>query len=295
VRKYILASLVALLASGIISASAEANSSPAGKGTSSKLSLTARITSFSATRHGMTASGVIDGTLRSGSKVSHANAPVHFAVVAKASGGRCNVLSLSLAQLNLELLGVQVTTSAINLNVTAVKGEVLGNLFCALSRAKVTFPTAAGAARAMNAHMHGRSLGVFATTTSLPARTAQATTPQTCQVLNLVLGPLHLDLLGLVVDLYGATTTSPVTVTINAVPSQGLLGQLLCGVAGGGGITSLTGLQSLLNSLGLNLTTTQLQNLLTQLGITDLSSGLSSQQLNQILKALGLGSTTPTG
>jgi hypothetical protein len=118
---------------------------------------------------------------------------------------------------------------------------------------------------------------------------------QTCQVLKLVLGPLHLDLLGLVVDLYGQTTSSPVIVTINAIPSQGLLGQLLCGVAGGSGITSLSGLQSLLNSLGLNLSTTQLQNLLTQLGITNLQNGLTSQQLNQILKALGLGSTTPAG
>ena len=84
-------------------------------------------------------------------------------------------------------------------------------------------------------------------------------------------------------------------VTINAVPSQGLLGQLLCGLAGGGGVTSLAGLQSLLSSLGVNLSTTQLQNLLNQLGIGDLSGGLTQLELNRILQALGLGSTLPTG
>lgn len=84
-------------------------------------------------------------------------------------------------------------------------------------------------------------------------------------------------------------------VTINAIPSQGLLGQLLCGLAGGGGITSLGGLQSLLSSLGVNLSTTQIQTLLNQLGITDLSSGLTQLDLSRILQALGLGSTPPIG
>ena len=84
-------------------------------------------------------------------------------------------------------------------------------------------------------------------------------------------------------------------VTINAIPSQGLLGQLLCGLAGGGGITSLGGLQSLLSSLGVNLSTTQIQTLLNQLGITDLSSGLTQLDLSRNLQALGLGSTPPIG
>src|SRR4029078_6892444 len=113
--------------------------------------------------------------------------------------------------------------------------------------------------------------------------------------LKLVLGPLHLDLLGLGVDLYGKTHVNPVVVSITAVPSQGLLGQLLCGLAGGGGINSLAGLQSLLSSLGVNLSTTQLQNLLTQLGIGDLSGGLTQLDLNRILQALGLGQTLPPG
>ena len=118
--------------------------------------------------------------------------------------------------------------------------------------------------------------------------------PQTCQVLKLILGPLHLDLLGLVVDLYGQTRSDPVIVMINAQPDKGLLGQLLCGLAGGG-VTNLAGLQSLLSSLGVNLSTTQLRTLLSQLGIGDLSGGLTQLDLNRILQALGLGRTPPTG
>jgi hypothetical protein len=256
--------------------------------------MTARITSFHATASGVVANGTLTGSLSSGTSVSRDSAPVKFAVAAKRSGSRCNVITLRLAPLDLELLGVQVTTSHISLDVYARRGRVLGNLFCALARAKVSFPRTAQVARALNRHLDGRSLSVFSTTTSLPASAAQAQ-PQSCQVLKLVLGPLHLDLLGLVVDLYGKTRSDPVIVTINAVPSQGLLGQLLCGLAGGGGVNSLAGLQSLLSSLGVNLTTTQLQNLLTQLGIGDLSGGLTQLQLNKILQALGLGSTPPTG
>ena len=190
--------------------------------------------------------------------MSRDSAPVRFAVAAKPRGGRCNVITLRLAPLDLELLGVQVTTSDISLDVYALKGRVLGDLFCALSHAKVTFPRAARVARELNHRLNGHPLRVLAASESLPASVAQAQ-PQTCQVLKLVLGPLHLDLLGLVVDLYGKTHANPVIVTINAQPSKGLLGQLLCGLAGGGGVNSLAGLQSLLNSLGVNLSTTQVQ------------------------------------
>jgi hypothetical protein len=49
----------------------------------------------------------------------------------------------------------------------------------------------------------------------------------TCQILNLVLGPLHLNLLGLVVDL------NQVVLDITGVTGPGnLLGNLLCGIAG---------------------------------------------------------------
>jgi len=73
-----------------------------------------------------------------------------------------------------------------------------------------------------------------------------------CSILTLNLGPLHLDLLGLVVDL------APVSLNVTAVPGAGnLLGNLLCAVAhlldssGSpvGGISAL--LNRLLTGLGL--------------------------------------------
>ena len=60
------------------------------------------------------------------------------------------------------------------------------------------------------------------------ARTTQQASA-ICNVLNLKLGPLHLALLGLIVDL------DPVVLNITADSNGGLLGSLLCGLAGGGG------------------------------------------------------------
>jgi hypothetical protein len=68
----------------------------------------------------------------------------------------------------------------------------------------------------------------------------------TCQILNLTLGPLHLNLLGLVVNL------NQVHLTINAVQGPGnLLGNLLCAVANllNGGAPDLGSLVTLLNRI----------------------------------------------
>lgn len=61
-------------------------------------------------------------------------------------------------------------------------------------------------------------------TIAMPVADLQAAT---CDVLNLVLGPLHLNLLGLVVDL------NQVVLNVTADPNGGLLGSLLCSLAGG--------------------------------------------------------------
>jgi hypothetical protein len=55
-----------------------------------------------------------------------------------------------------------------------------------------------------------------------------------CNVLDLTLGPLNLNLLGLIVQLSGAAPTDPVHLVITADSNGGILGSLLCGVAGGG-------------------------------------------------------------
>ena len=87
------------------------------------------------------------------------------------------------------------------------------------------------------------------------AGSARAASAATCDVLRLVLGPLHLDLLGLQVDLN--------RVVLNIVAQTGagnLLGNLVCAVAGllDGGLNGLLGriarlLNRILGQLGLGL------------------------------------------
>lgn len=95
------------------------------------------------------------------------------------------------------------------------------------------------------------------TGTGLPAGGVPFSAPLTavgnaaCSILTLNLGAIHLDLLGLVVDL------APVNLDITAVPGAGnLLGNLLCGVVhlldNGGPLQGITALLSrLLTGLGL--------------------------------------------
>jgi hypothetical protein len=71
-------------------------------------------------------------------------------------------------------------------------------------------------------------------------------TTGTCEILTLVLGPLHLDLLGLVIDL------NQVVLKITAEQGPGnLLGNLLCAIAGllDGPGGALGGLAALLNRI----------------------------------------------
>ncbi|MCU7727467.1 hypothetical protein ODJ79_27355 [Actinoplanes sp. KI2] len=87
----------------------------------------------------------------------------------------------------------------------------------------------------------GAAIGTVTQTVSMPVAVAAAT----CQVLNLVLGPLHLDLLGLVVDL------NQVHLVITAVQAPGnLLGNLLCAITHLlDGTPTAGGLAALLNAI----------------------------------------------
>lgn len=88
--------------------------------------------------------------------------------------------------------------------------------------------------------------GLPAGGTTFTAPIQNLVTPNGCTILTLDLGPLHLDLLGLVIDL------APINLDITAVPGAGnLLGNLLCAVAGllDGPGNALGGIAALLNRL----------------------------------------------
>ena len=71
-----------------------------------------------------------------------------------------------------------------------------------------------------------------------------ATTAGSCDILNLVLGPLHLNVLGLVIDL------NQVVLNITGQTGAGnLLGNLLCAVAGLLDGSGINGLVNILNRL----------------------------------------------
>ncbi|HEY5660268.1 MAG TPA: hypothetical protein VIR59_05750 [Gaiellaceae bacterium] len=77
---------------------------------------------------------------------------------------------------------------------------------------------------------------------TLPLSGAAAT--GSCTILDLTLGPLHLDLLGLVVDL------NQVHLTITGQTGNGqLLGNLLCGLANALNGSGTGGLAAILNNL----------------------------------------------
>jgi hypothetical protein len=135
------------------------------------------------------------------------------------------------------------TGAAVPITGTTADGQTFAGTFTVQR-----FITSGGALQAV-----GQLAGTFtnpttgATTALAPtAVTAPAAIVSgTCTILDLTLGPLHLNLLGLVVDL------NQVHLVITAQQGSGnLLGNLLCAVANllnGGG--PLTGLAALLNQI----------------------------------------------
>ena len=116
-----------------------------------------------------------------------------------------------------------VTALATPITGTADNGSFAGTFTPAKFAAQNGNLVATGVLTGTVSDLSGATVGTVTRTVTMPVTVAAAT----CQVLNLVLGPLHLDLLGLVIDL------NQVVLNITAVPGAGnLLGNLLCAVAG---------------------------------------------------------------
>jgi len=179
----------------------------------------------------------------------------------------CPILTLRLAPITLNLLGLVVQTSTINLVITAVPGDgnLLGNLLCAVAgllndnsalaqllnqilallggilsggspltgAAPITITSFAMQGGQLVANFfvngaNGQRFGPFVT----PAQVIEPPAGS-CEILTLTLGPIDLNLLGLRVQLFGETPEDPITILIYAQPGPGnLLGNLLCGLVG---------------------------------------------------------------
>ena len=179
--------------------------------------------------------------------------PLLVGVTPSQTGG-CPILNLSLGAIDLNLLGLRVQTSDICLDVTAIPGGgLLGDLLCGVANLLSGGMPIGTAIAGLDDAAEARVLNGLASVLDqvfdrLTSNTANLTAGATCNILNLELGPLELNLLGLLVELDDCDD-GPVTVDITAEPAGGLLGQLLCGLTnllnGGAGDLS-TAVQRLL-------------------------------------------------
>jgi len=165
----------------------------------------------------------------------------------------CSVLNLNLGPTHLALLGLIVDLDKIVLTITAnSEGGILGGLLCGLAGSGGLLPggltgapttpaptprtlstTASKLTQAAKATglAQGRGyvipLEVSTTRQQMSTYALPPVPAGVCTVLDLPLGPLDLNLLGLMVHL------DATEVRITADPAGGLLGGLLCGLAGG--------------------------------------------------------------
>jgi len=198
----------------------------------------------------LTAVGTLTGTL-----LGHQFTTPITAIITPPTGTQtCPILDLSLAPIHLDLLGLKVDTSAICLSISATPGEgnLLGNLLCGttglldnLISDVTSAVNAAGGGTLDLTTVLGDLNSILGNTQllgGLNTLLGQATqqfgspsvtpaTPAATSILDLSLGPVDLNLLGLNVHLDNCAN-GPVTVMVSAQPGAGkLLGNLLSGVA----------------------------------------------------------------
>ena len=150
-------------------------------------------------------------------------------------GATCPILNLQLGPINLSVLGLNVDTSPICLEITATEGGgLLGDLLCNITNllnggtplADILADLSHGQRGRLNRGLTTVLNQVFA-----PLTSSAALAGASCTVLNLAVGPLDLSILGLNVSLDNCSD-GPVTVDITATPGGGLLGDLLCNLSG---------------------------------------------------------------
>jgi hypothetical protein len=166
----------------------------------------------------------------------------------------CHILFLEVGEVDLTLAGLHATLRAFNpaepitVRIQARRsGGVLGRLFCDLAQGGGALPTAQKAqlaARTLTRRTGGNTIMRARATVYAPDGTASSgggtaysanggatpNAPQApmqvaeCDVLKLIIGPVHLDLLGLIVDI------NKVVLDLNGIPGT-LLGDIFCQLA----------------------------------------------------------------
>lgn len=229
----------------------------AAAGKTNSLNVVPVITGVSVVGSNLVASGIAYVTLRGQTTLDSFSAPLTLQPVPLGTDvTNCPVLNLQLGPIHLDLLGLVVDTSAICLTVTAYPhGGLLGQLLCSVGMLlQGGTPLSSIFNGLTSSELNNLLLGITSLLNGALTNVSQALlssiTPgsgATCSVLNLTLGPLNLNLLGLDV-LLNNCATGPVTVTITG-EHGGLLGNLLCGLVGGNQIPLGTGLAGILGQL----------------------------------------------
>ena len=211
-----------------------------------------------------------------------------------AGSPNCVVLDLELQPIELALLGLYVNTSPICLNITAIEnGGILGDLLCGLVGPGGLLP---GLDQLLSDLLGDGILGEViggVLTEALgdagdPPAGAEDICEGECEILDLAVGPVNLALLGLNVALDDCDN-GPVQVCLSANEGEGLLGDLLCGLAGGGILPDLGAVEDLLDVLNdildLDLTNKQLDKLVRLVGRLLGDDGLlSNKELDKVEK-----------
>jgi len=229
----------------------------------------------------ITGFSLVDGVLNAVGTVTNAAGRVlgTFSVpVTPTAGATCNILTLDIGAIHLNVLGLVVDLAPIHLTITGQNGTLLGGLLCGISNllngglpldltsltnllnglfgntsALTGIPatgTVSGALATITRFVtqNGQLAAVTNITNAAGTLLGTSTVPLaatgTCTILTLDIGAIHLNLLGLVVDL------SPVHLSITAQQGPGnLLGNLLCAIANllNRPSLNLNGLANLLN------------------------------------------------
>jgi hypothetical protein len=227
----------------------------------------------------LVASGSVSGTVKGQDFTApFENVPVDITLAQPEPGdtnapAACGVLDLALGPINLDVLGLVVETSPICLEITAIPGGgLLGDLLCSVANLLngglsigdilgglnlVDPVTGVQVAPALTTDQINQLLGAIedllngALGQLIDAILTEITdaTGLTCGILHLELGPLDLNLLGLAVSLDDCDG-GPVVVDITGERGAGnLLGNLLCGLLGGGGLNLGDTLQDILDGI----------------------------------------------